>query len=221
LSAKYEKAIKAWNEIFTAKSGKLPTKASTGNEIFNAGLEWLCAGTQQVLDFGCGDGTLLFICTLQGTQFHIGIDLSAKAIEKANIRKAKFKPGEFEFIWGGVEKLNTIKDASVDAVILSNILDNLYPQDVYLVLQEVNRILKVNGKVLVKLNPFITEPQIEEWQFKIIADDLLDDGFILLNKTTNEWEEILTSYFSIHNYSEIVFPKQAQMNRLFLLLKND
>jgi arsenite methyltransferase len=106
-------------------------------------------------------------------------------------------------------------------VILSNILDNLYPQDVYLVLQEVNRILKVNGKVLVKLNPFITEPQIEEWQFKIIADDLLDDGFILLNKTTNEWEEILTSYFSIHNYSEIVFPKQAQMNRLFLLLKND
>lgn len=215
----YENAIKAWNEIFAAKSSELPTKPSTGIEKFDAGLEWLCEGSERILDFGCGDGTLLFLCALQGTQFHIGIDLSEKAIEKANIRKKKFGVGAFDFIWGGIEELKAIKDASLDAVILSNIIDNLYPQDMELTLQEVHRILKKGGKILVKLNPLITEAQIEEWQIKIIKDDLLDDGFILLNKTDQEWQTKLTQYFIIHEETEIVYTEQKQKNRLFLLVK--
>ncbi len=221
MTRNYENAIKAWNEIFTAKSSELHPKPSSGIEKFDAGLEWLCEGSERILDFGCGDGTLLFMCALQGTQFHIGIDLSEKAIEKANIRKGKFSPGSFNFIWGGVEELKAIKDASQDAVILSNILDNLYPQDVDFVLREVNRILNVNGKVLVKLNPLITETQIEEWQIKIIGEDLLDDGFLLLNKTDREWQALLTRYFLIHDSTEIVYAEREQTNRLFMLLKED
>lgn len=217
---KYEKSIKAWNELFSNRNEEVPTKAGTGNETIDRGLNWLCKGSNRILDFGCGDGTLMFICALFGTKFHIGIDLSEKAIEKANVRKAKFHQGEFDFICGGIEEIKAIKDSSVDAVILSNILDNLYPQDANLVLQEVNRILSENGKVLVKLNPFITEEQIKEWQIKIIADDLLDDGFILHNKTTNKWEEVLSRYFSISEYHEIIFPEQKQTNRLFLLEKS-
>lgn len=221
MTRNYNNAIKAWDEIFAAKSTKLPTKTTTGIDEFDAGLEWLCKGSDRILDFGCGDGTLLFISALLGTQSHIGIDLSEKAIEKANIRKAKISHGSFDFIWGDVEKLKAIQDASLDAVILSNIIDNLYPQDAVLALQEVNRILKDNGKVLVKLNPFITEAQIKEWQIKIVEDNVLDDGFILLNKTDQEWKELLTQYFVIHDYTEIVFAAQKQTNRLFLLLKEN
>lgn len=219
MSAKYEKSIKAWNKLFSNRNEKVPTKANTGNETIDRGLNWLCEGSERILDFGCGDGTLLFICALFGTKFHIGIDLSEKAIEKANVRKAKSNQGEFDFIWGGIEEIKAIKDTSVDAVILSNILDNLYPEDVIVLLKEVKRILKVNGKVLVKLNPYITEAQIKEWQITIIAEDLLDDGFILHNKTTNEWEEILSRYFSISEFEEIIYPEQKQTNRLFLLEK--
>ena len=217
----YENAINAWNEIFAAKSSDLPTKPSTGIEAFDDGLAWLCEGSDRILDFGCGDGTLLFMCALQGTQFHVGIDLSEKAIEKANSRKEKFRQGVFDFIWGGVEQLKTIESDSLDAVILSNIIDNLYPQDMELVLQEVHRILKESGKALVKLNPFITKDQIEEWDIKIIEDDLLDDGFVLLNKTDQAWRAILTQYFVIHEETEIVYTEQKQTNRMFLLVKEN
>ena len=221
MTRNYNNAIKAWDEIFAAKGDTVPTKPSTGIEAFDSGLEWLCEGSDRILDFGCGDGTLLFICALMGTQYHIGVDLSEKAIEKANIRKEKFSQGAFDFIWGGAEKLKTIESASLDAVILSNIIDNLYPQDMELVLHEVHRVLKDGGKALVKLNPFITEAQIEEWQIKIIEDDLLDDGFILLNKTDQEWQAILSQYFIIHEETTIVYPEQKQTNRLFLLVKEN
>jgi ubiquinone/menaquinone biosynthesis C-methylase UbiE len=217
LSDKYDKSIKEWNKLFLKRSEEVPTQTSSGNETIDAGIGWLCEGSESVLDFGCGDGTLLFLCALMGTKFHIGIDLSENGIEKANLRKEKVNQGKFDFIWGGVEKLKAIKDGSVDAVILSNILDNLYPQDVDLVLREVNRILKENGKILVKLNPFITDEQIEEWQMKAIKEDLLDNGFILLNKTTSAWNDILSKYFSVHDFAEILYEEHQHTNRLFLL----
>lgn len=219
MTTKYEKAIREWNKIFAAKSGDLPSKPKTGVEEFDAGLEWLSTGSDRILDFGCGDGTLLFMCALLGTQFHVGIDLSKKAIDKANLRKEKFNFGVFDFINGGVEELMAIRDASMDGMILSNILDNLFPQDVQIVVRETHRLLKVNGKVLVKLNPYITEKQIEDWQIKIIQEDLLDDGFILFNKNTSTWHDILTRHFSINTYKEIFYEEQQQTNRLFLLEK--
>ncbi|WP_200773616.1 hypothetical protein [Tepidimicrobium xylanilyticum] len=64
-------------------------------------------------------------------------------------------------------------------VVLSNIIDNLIPSDAVKALKEIKRILKVNSKVLLKLNPFLTDNQINEWNIKAIEDNLLDDGLFL------------------------------------------
>ncbi|MFL0253320.1 hypothetical protein ACJDT4_23210 [Clostridium neuense] len=49
-------------------------------------------------------------------------------------------------------------------MVLSNIIDNLYPYDAEILMNEVERILKAKGKALVKLNPYITKEQIMEYE---------------------------------------------------------
>lgn len=97
------------------------------------------------------------------------------------------------------------QDETVDAAILSNIIDNLYPDDAVQVLDEIWRILKKNGKLLVKLNPFITTEQIEEYGLKRISGNLFDDGMFLWNNTKEEWDDILASGYSIISYEEIYY----------------
>ncbi|ERJ13267.1 hypothetical protein [Haloplasma contractile] len=100
---------------------------------------------------------------------------------------------------------------------LSNIIDNLIPTDTTEVLKEIKRIVKPHGKILVKLNPFISDKQIEEWNIKIIDDNFLDDGLFLWNQTTEEWKELFNKYFCIKSYKDIYYSKFEQYNRLFLL----
>ncbi|MGI6150547.1 MAG: hypothetical protein ACOYIR_01140 [Christensenellales bacterium] len=85
------------------------------------------------------------------------------------------------------------------------------------VLAVVKRILKTGGKVLIKLNPFLTDHEIKEWNIKIIENNFLDDGLYLWNQMTGEWTDLLKKYFSILEYKEIHYPEYDQYNRLFLL----
>lgn len=120
-----------------------------------------------------------------------------------------------------MEELETIADEAFDGVVLSNIIDNLIPQDAIKVLTEVKRILKIDGKVLVKLNPFLTDNQINEWNIKIIENNFLDDGLYLWNQSTEEWIRLLENYFRILECKEIYYPEFDQYNRLFLLCKKE
>ena len=216
---KYDQCIELWDEIFSKNESVLPEKRETGKKEFDKGLAWLTDNTLSVLDFGCGNGTILFLCNKYGTSIHIGIDLSSQAIKSANQRSKLVENGDFQFLCGGIETLRGIADESVDAAILSNIIDNLYPDDAISVLEEIKRILKKNGKLLVKLNPFITKKQIEEYGIKTISGNLLDDGMILWNNTNEEWEDILSQRYSIDCYSEIYYEEYEQINRMYLLIK--
>lgn len=133
------------------------------------------------------NGTLLFKCALRGTENHRGIDISKEAILVAKEIQIEGKTGNFDFTVGEVEALSTISDSSFDAIILSNVIDNLIPSDAIKVLSESKRILRKQGKILIKLNPYITEEQILEWDIKIIEDNFLDDGLFLWNQTSEEW----------------------------------
>lgn len=220
MDSKYDKCINQWDKIFSKEPPKVPQSSSCGNETLDKGIRWLCSGTEKILDFGCGNGTFLFLCALNGTKSHIGIDLSQEAIASAQKRKEQMETGEFSFNQGGVDKLKEIEASSVDGVLLSNIIDNLYPNDAETLLNEVKRILKDNGKVLVKLNPYLTEEKIKEWDIKIIKDNLLDDGLILWNNTTEQWTRFFEKTFNIENYEDVYYPEHEQYNRMFCLVKN-
>ena len=198
----------------------MPNGSTTGNEALDRALFWLCEGSSRVLDFGCGNGSMLFFCTQNGTREHIGIDLSQEAILRAKRRAEHMISGTFLFQQGGVEALASIHDASVDAIILSNIIDNLYPEDATRLIRESARILKRNGKALVKLNQYVTQQQIEEWNIHPISGNLLDDGLLLWNNTTEEWREFFSMQFEIHLETEVYYPEHDQTNRLFYLIKS-
>ena len=217
--AEYAKCIGFWNEVFAREVPVFPKAAKTGIEEFDAGIAWLANGSESVVDFGCGNGTLLFICRNLGTKTHIGVDLSEQAIKSAVERSRAGQNENFSFINGGTEQLKNIADNSVDAAILSNILDNLYPDDAVFALGEIHRLLKRSGKLLVKLNPFLSEKQIKEWNIKTIEGNLLDDGLLLWNNTDAEWERLFKEKFSTVAKKEVYYKEAEQTNRMYLLLK--
>ena len=78
-----------------------------------------------------------------------------------------------------------------------------------------HRILKKQGKVLIKLNPYLTKEQIKEWNIKVIKDNVLDDVLILWNNTTKDWEKIIGQYFDIKKKQNVYYEEYDQYNRLF------
>lgn len=114
-----------------------------------------------------------------------------------------------------MEKLEATVDQAFDGIILSNIIDNLLPQDTIIVLTETRRILKPGGKVLVKLNPYLTDNQIMGWNIKIIEKNFLDDRLYLWNQSTEEWTELLEKYFSILNTKKFIFLNMTNITDCF------
>ncbi len=221
MDKKYEKAIEAENKIYTNMKDiiSIPQKKDTECDDLNKVLDWLCDGTETVLDFGCGSGTLLFMCANRGTKQHYGIDLASEGIAYANSRARLMTKGEYHFSVGSIEELYIIEDSCMDGIILSNIIDNMYPEDVHLLLKECKRILKDKGKMFIKLNPFISDEQIAEWNLKEIETGVYDDGFILWNRKTKEWIDDLSPFFEVVNEYEFFIPQVEQVNRIFLLIK--
>ncbi|HHT66355.1 MAG: class I SAM-dependent methyltransferase [Caldicoprobacterales bacterium] len=217
----YHKNKSYWNEVFKNYHGRAIKTKSIGHEDVDNALDWLCEDSVSILDFGCGNGVWLFKCLLRGTKKHFGIDLSHEGIRVANETYKRMGKGEFIFAAGGVEALESVSGDSIDGVILSNIIDNLIPADTVKVLSEIKRILKARGKVLIKLNPFLTDKQIKDWKIKAIEGNFLDDGLFLWNQTTEEWTELLEKYFRIVMKKDIYYPEHEQYNRLFLLCNDN
>lgn len=220
MTRSYLRCIEQWDKIYSAEAAdSAPKTPDSGNEAFDAGVRWLTENSKNVLDFGCGNGSVLFFCALLGTKNHIGIDLSKAAIDVAVSRSGKMLRGVFDFRQGGIERLSELESSSLDAVILSNILDNLYPEDAVTLLSECARLLKPGGKALIKLNPYLTEQQIKSWEIKVIEGSLLDDGLLLWNNTTGQWTKLLERYFVIEHFTEIYYPEHEQTNRMFFVRK--
>ena len=213
----YEKVKDQWNEIFKKREEIKLISKETGIKEFDYALDWLSGGVESVLDFGCGNGSLLYKIAARGVKKIIGIDISEEGIRIAKRLKEVNSVDISQFIVGGIESLEKLEDNCVDAIVLSNIIDNLSPNDCKKVLKESKRILKINGKVLVKLNPFITEEQIKEWDIKVIEDNFLDDGLFLWNQTYEEWVQTFEEYFNITDNYEIHYKEYNQTNRIYLL----
>lgn len=216
----YDKCIRQWDRIFEETGYRAPASPDTGIPALNEALDWLCDKTSSVLDFGCGNGTLLFLCALRGTERHVGIDLSTAGIHAAKQSSEQAMTGQYSFLHGGIERLQKIEAAFFDAIILSNILDNLTPEDSQKLIGESFRVLKPGGRVLVKLNPHLSEEEISRFHIRIVSGDFLDDGLYFLNYPTEQWCIQLSSLFAIEREMTAFFAQADQTNRIFLLKKS-
>jgi arsenite methyltransferase len=219
----YEETVKFWDERFgknvSEKKYYNPKSPLKLNEL-EEGLKWLVKDSDSIIDFGCGSGTLLFRSLLLGAKNVIGIDISPKAIELANqTSMTNENNNETHFIEGGIESLKDIKTNSIDAAISSNTIDNILPQDALIVLNEFNRILKKNGKLLIKLNDALPKAVFEDDYYQLISEDFYKEkcGLYFWNLSDTKFKEIVSQYFNIVKYEDVPFPDANYKNRLYYL----
>lgn len=214
----YRRCLDHWNAVFAAEDPIPPRSPDTGNAGLDRGLDWLCENAQRVLDFGCGNGVLLLLCALRGAKELWGVDLSPAAL--TNARGRFDRAGiSVNLQAGGVEALEQLASDSFDAVLLSNILDNLYPEDAMELLAQCRRLLRPGGRILIKLNPWLSPEQIRDWNIQVLEENLLDDGLLLWNNTDGQWRALIARHFSIHQVQQLDFPEFDQTNRLILAEK--
>ncbi len=114
---------------------------------------WLSVKDRRVLDLGCGDGLLCWICLEQGASKVVGIDMSTEDIELAQSQslQADFQARDF------FEFLRDCEDNSFDVVFLMNVLEHQEVEEGVKLLNEVNRVLDTIGEVIVMV-PNATSP---------------------------------------------------------------
>ncbi|MCF7924609.1 MAG: class I SAM-dependent methyltransferase [Candidatus Izimaplasma sp.] len=217
----YKETKDYWNKVFK----KLPFKAlkeiKTNIKPIDEGIDWLSQDSESVLDFGCGTGKLLLMAAKSNNGFYHGIDISIESIKYAKKLFSNYKINNALFEVGSIEKLHEIESNKYDAIILSNIIDNLEPNDGKLLVKEVHRLLKPNGKVFLKINDYLNKQMIKEQEQKLIKDNFYvdDDSLYLWNLSTKQWKEFFKDKFTIYSYERIYYESYEQYNRLFLLEK--
>ena len=108
----------------------------------------------RVLDIGCGRGEMIFLAAkMQAAGF--GIDYSKAAIALANTLK-KNKPIAIQ------KKMHfSVMDAKLlkfpysyfDIVILTDVFEHLYPEELEMVFKEIKRVLKKGGQLIIHTAP--------------------------------------------------------------------
>lgn len=109
-------------------------------------------GHDQILEIGCGLGDLTSGLAENALRV-VGSDVSAKNIEVATIRKAKFFPNtpgieHVEFHRMGATNIQC-KDGTFDWVVSTSLIEHLHPDDIQPHLLEVVRVLRTDGRYLV------------------------------------------------------------------------
>ena len=108
-------------------------------------------GHESILEIGCGSGDLTYALVDQAERV-VAIDISAKAIELAKMRKDLWSLSEAqkrkaEFLQMSAVKLDFL-DAKFDWVVSTSVVEHLHPEDVSAHMSEVRRVLKPDGKYL-------------------------------------------------------------------------
>lgn len=107
----------------------------------------LAAGPGEILDLGCGTGTLAVELALSAPRARlIGLDGDPGVLRRA-AEKARAARVELELLEGSASAI-PLADASVDCVVSSLLLHHLSPETKQLALAEVHRVLRIGGVFL-------------------------------------------------------------------------
>jgi len=129
----------------TVSSG--PDRAERQAEML-AGVLAASSGRQRIVDVGCGEGTATHLVKrLDPGNTVIGVDWSAMALTQARARGVLV-------VQGGIDQL-PLADASVDVVIMSELIEHLVDTDA--AAEEARRVLRPGGTLL------LSTPNLAAW----------------------------------------------------------
>lgn len=218
--SKYKETEQFWDGIFSEEKKDKDISEPISIEEIEEGIKWLSEGSDSIIDFGCGNGSLLLRSGYLSEADMVGIDISEEALRAAEkIAEDNHLDQRSEFLSGGVEKLSRFGEDEFDAGILSNVVDNLIPDDARSLLSEFNRIIESDGKLLLKMNDHTEPEQLEEWGSEEISESFYkeDTGLYFWNLTDKEVDQLLSEYFTVDKRIDVEFKEHDQINRMYYL----
>jgi ubiquinone/menaquinone biosynthesis C-methylase UbiE len=106
---------------------------------------------QKILDAGCGDGRFLFELKKRGFKNLYGIDYSEKSLSFAKIFLNNITLNHVNL------KSIPFENNYFDSIFLIEVLEHIDPREINLVLKELKRVLKIEGKIIISV-PSIMRP---------------------------------------------------------------
>lgn len=214
----YHKTIEYWDRIFSEFPADFNPDAPLPYPWMEEALDWLLVSGSRVIDFGCGSGKFLLRAAAKQASFVMGMDISSQAIRycQENARKST---SSYLFMRGDVSSLGNIPDSDFHGGVLFNILDNILPEDSIELLEHFTRILKPQGRLLVKLNEYQDpDAYVESGAEKLFEDFFSEGGLYLWNLSDEQARELLEEYFTIEKETKVHYPEHDTSNRLYYLV---
>lgn len=218
-----ESLVKFWDHLFKdLQPTPLDLTDIKVEHSLDAYLKELGDQCENVLDIGTGSGYCLFKTKILGSKFKqgLGIDPSKNAINYLRKTCEISNINDLKFIKGNHEILSSFKDDSFDGISCSNVLDVVPEKTSNEIINEIVRLLKPGGLLVLKLNFFLDKEMMEQIRMKEVAPHTFErDGVIRgLNFTTEDWIQKLNQLSLVKTGS---FPrlKNGPEDRLLMFMK--
>ncbi|PKK99927.1 MAG: hypothetical protein CVV56_08735 [Tenericutes bacterium HGW-Tenericutes-1] len=189
-----ENVVQYWDSYFKdSEPLKINPNEVKVEHTFDAFLKQIGDTCQDVLDVGCGMGTSLMGAKCLGSTIKsgVGFDASKHAISFANQTVKLSGITGLSFYSQDESFLKTLEDASFDGMICSNFLDVISKELSESIIQEIKRVLKPNGLLLLKLNFFLDISLIEKLNMELIDENTYQMKGVIrsYNLSTEAWIE--------------------------------
>ncbi|KKR22180.1 MAG: Glycosyltransferase, group 2 family protein [Candidatus Moranbacteria bacterium GW2011_GWA2_39_41] len=154
-----------------------------GNEIYIEHLSRYIFASQFVsnkivLDIACGSGYGSDYLLKSGAEIVVGVDISEESIAYC---KDKYNKDNLSFIVGSAVKI-PMEDNSVDIVVSFETIEHIGAEDQFIFMQEIKRVLKKDGVLLISTPNILVSPQGNPFHIKELKLDefskLLRDNFL-------------------------------------------
>ena len=220
----YQAALTYWDEVFKTHDVEKLEGAFLGCEVLENKLKEL-ALLHKILDFGCGTGWASLFLAQVGCASVVGVDQSNNAINIASDNaKLNNLSSQLQFICADEHYFDSVYDNTFKGFFSSNTLDVIPFDFAEKILLQVKRVCSSTAKIFIMINPYLTEEIKERNELQqISSDSYARDGVLrCVNKTNDEWINILEKYFTLVSYDEFKFDEEplGYKRRLFIL-KND
>jgi cyclopropane fatty-acyl-phospholipid synthase-like methyltransferase len=200
----YQAALTFWNDFFKKEKPEKLHGASLGCTYLEDKLKEL-VDVHRVLDFGCGTGWASLYLKQIGCEDVTGVDQAANAIDIATetARINGFTDG-VTFIKGDDTYFDNVKCNVYDGFFSSNTFDVIPTEVTTRILTQVKRICMPNARILIMINPYLTQELNEKIKMEQISQDSFTKNGILrcVNRTKDEWVNIFEQYFTLETYDE-------------------